>query len=127
MDPMALERWVTIHRSVKLRSRDPAAEGARMDQMLHLFGVSFTVRWTLEHATPPREAEWHGRGPVLSRALIRYELTADGDGTLFDYINEFHAPGGMLGNAASKVVTGHLAEREAQASLQRLKALIEQG
>lgn len=126
MDPDQLERWVTIHRSVKLRSRDPTVEGARMDQTLHLFGVSFTVHWTLEQATPPRRAEWRGKGPVLSRALIRYELKADGEGTIFDYVNEFHAPGGLLGSAASRVVTGHLAEREAHASLTRLKALIEQ-
>ncbi len=96
-----------------------------MDQVLHIFGVSFKVQWTLEHVSAPREAEWHGRGPALSSALIRYRLKPAPEGTLFDYVNEFHTPGGPLGNAASRMVVGHLPEREARESLTRLKALVE--
>ncbi len=125
MDPLKLQDWVTIHRSVKVRSGDPAQEGARMDQVLHILGVSFKVQWTLEHVSAPREAEWHGKGPALSKALIRYRLKAMPEGTLFDYLNEFHTPGGALGNAASRMVVGHLPEREARESLTRLKALVE--
>ncbi len=96
-----------------------------MDQVLNIFGVSFKVQWTLDHVSAPREAEWHGRGPALSKALIRYRLKAVPEGTLFDYVNEFHTPGGALGNAASRMVVGHLPEREARESLTRLKALVE--
>ncbi|MGC9219841.1 MAG: SRPBCC family protein [Solirubrobacteraceae bacterium] len=125
MDPSMLARWVTIHRSVKVRSEHPDQEGARMDQVLHLLGVSFKVHWTLEHVSPTREAEWHGRGPALSRALIRYRLTPVEEGTQFDYVNEFHTPGGPFGNAASRVLVGNLPQREAHESLLRLKALVE--
>lgn len=127
MDPVRLGEWVTIHRSVKVKSANPSEEGARMDQVLHILGVSFKVHWTLESVLAPREAEWHGRGPALSRALIRYRLTGHPDGpTTFDYVNEFHPPGGALGNVASRVLIGHVPEREAHESLVRLKALIEQ-
>lgn len=126
MDPQRLSEWVTIHRSVKVKSPDPTAEGARMEQVLHLRGMSFKVTWTLESVHPPREAEWHGRGPALSHALIRYHLTENVDGTTrFDYTNEFSAPGGPLGSVASRVLVGHASEREAMESLTRLKALIE--
>ena len=47
MDPSRLADWVTIHRSVTLISADALTEGARMDQVLHIRGVSFKVHWTL--------------------------------------------------------------------------------
>lgn len=126
MDPNRLADWVTIHRSVKLRSEDPAKRGAQMDQVLQILGVPFKVRWTLEAVEPPRHAEWHGRGPALSRALISYALTPTTDGgTRFEYINEFHPPGGPLGGVASRVLIGQVPEREAYESLLRLKGVIE--
>jgi hypothetical protein len=53
-------------------------------------------------------------------------VKSDGNGgTDFHYVNEFSAPGGPLGKAASRVLVGGLPKKEADASLQRLKALLE--
>lgn len=126
MDPSCLKDWVTIHRSVGGVSSRPLRKGSTMDQVLHLRGVSFHVHWTLVDVNQPAHAEWEGEGPAHSRARIRYELTADGDGaTRFEYINEFTPPGGRLGTVASRVIVGAASEREAQKSLRRLKALLE--
>ena len=126
MDPDCLKDWVTIHRSVDAVSSRPLHEGSTMDQVLQLRGVSFRVHWTFVEVNQPTYAEWAGVGPGHSRARIRYELTADGDGaTQFEYINEFTPPGGRLGTMAGRVIVGAASEREAEQSLTRLKALLE--
>jgi uncharacterized protein YndB with AHSA1/START domain len=128
MDPSRLKDWVTIHRSVRDVSSHPLRRGSTMDQVLHLRGVSFHVHWMLVDVNPPNHAEWEGRGPAHSRARIRYELSPkDEHATAFEYMNEFTAPGGRLGTAASRVIVGDASEREAKNSLTRLKQLVEQG
>jgi uncharacterized protein YndB with AHSA1/START domain len=128
MDPNRLEDWVTIHRSVKDVSENPLRKGSTMEQVLHMRGVSFRVHWTVVDVSAPHVAEWEGRGPAHSRARIRYELTGEDDGqTVFEYVNEFTVPGGRLGGVASRVIVGGASEREANGSLQRLKALVERG
>ncbi|MDQ2759214.1 MAG: SRPBCC family protein [Actinomycetota bacterium] len=126
MDPHRLKDWVTIHRSLKHVSAHPLAKGSTMDQVLQIRGVSFRVHWTLIEVSAPHNAEWEGRGPARSHAGIRYELSGPESGpTAFRYTNEFGAPGGRLGSAASQMIVGNTSEREAHNSLQRLKALVE--
>ena len=96
-----------------------------MDQTLCLRHANFKVHWTLTDAQRPDRATWEGRGPAGSYARTSYRLTPNGDGTHFEYENEFKAPGGLLGRAASRVVVGGVPEREAKRSLEQLKALLE--
>jgi uncharacterized protein YndB with AHSA1/START domain len=125
MDPERLDDWVTIHRRLHDHDTGPPRRGFTMEQTLHLRGVSFKVHWELVACESGRHAEWHGRGPARSRAETEYRLTAVDGGTRFDYRNEFKAPLGPLGAVASRAIVGGLPRREADASLRRLKALVE--
>lgn len=126
MDPERFGEWVTIHRSVANLSDEPMRKGSTMDQVMHMRGFTFRVRWTLIDADEPRRAEWEGRGPAHSRARIVYKLSGDDGGpTTFEYTNELTPPGGSVGNAASRVIIGAASEREANKSLDRLKSLLE--
>jgi uncharacterized membrane protein len=126
LDPARLDEWVTIHRRVNSRDAGPPREGYEMNQTLHLRGANFKVSWTLTEADRPDRATWEGRGPAHSYARTSYGLRAlDGDRTRFDYENEFKAPGGIFGAAASRVLVGGVPDREAHNSLKRLKALLE--
>ncbi|HEV3000615.1 MAG TPA: SRPBCC family protein [Solirubrobacteraceae bacterium] len=125
MDPDRTLEWVTIARDVGERSDGEFRPGYRMDQKLCLRGVSFWVHWTLEEVDAPWFARWEGRGPARSKAVIESRLTERDGGTRFDYRNEFKAPFGPLGAAASRVVTGGIPEKEANASLRRLKEILE--
>lgn len=122
MDPKRLHEWVTIHR--ELLSHDDEA----MEQVLCLRGVNFKVHWHLAVSDAPRRARWEGRGPARSHAETEYRLSENGDGgTRFDYRNEFKAPLGPLGAVASRALVGGQPAKEADASLRRLKALVEDG
>jgi uncharacterized protein YndB with AHSA1/START domain len=126
LDPDCLAEWVTIHRRVNRSDDGRPHEGYEMEQTLCLRGANFKVRWTLTEAERPEGATWEGRGPAHSYARTAYKLTpVDGGRTRFDYENEFKAPGGMLGAAASRVLVGGVPQREANRSLERLKALLE--
>jgi Polyketide cyclase / dehydrase and lipid transport len=127
MDPKRLADWVTIHRALGPHDGGPARRGYEMEQTLHLRGVNFKVHWELVSLTEGRHAEWHGRGPARSHAETEYELTAMDGGTRFSYRNVFNPPLGPIGRMASRALVGGLPDREAHASLSRLKALAEHG
>lgn len=119
MDAERLHEWVTIHRGLGDHGSD------HMRQTLCLRGVHFHVDWTLAESDEPRVAVWEGRGPARSKARTAYRLAAADGGTRFDYENEFKPPFGPLGAAAGRALVGGIPEREANASLERLKALLE--
>ncbi|PZR64847.1 MAG: hypothetical protein DLM63_13415, partial [Solirubrobacterales bacterium] len=121
-----LKEWVTIHRKLGKVSDHPLKQGSTLEQGLTLRGARFTVRWKLTESDQPHRVRWQGRGPARSRADSSYELAAHDGGTRFRYCNEFKAPLGPLGAAASRALMGGVPEREAQATLRRLKALVEE-
>jgi uncharacterized protein YndB with AHSA1/START domain len=126
MDPARLGDWVTIHRKLRYRDDGAPRTGYRMDQQIHMRGVSVDVHWTLVECVPGEHAVWEGRGPARSRARTEYVLRPASNGyTRFDYRNEFHAPLGPFGALASRALVGGMPEREATRTLERLRALME--
>lgn len=121
MDPQRLGDWVTIHRRLGEVDSGPPRRGYQMEQRIHLRGVDFTVHWTLVECRPAELAVWEGRGPARSRARTEYALRAQGDGTRFDYRNEFHPPLGPLGALVSRALVGGMPDREAKRTLSRLQ------
>src|SRR5215213_5112493 len=125
MDPSHYGEWVTIVDDVTNVSPGPLCPGFRMDQTLHLRGVRFRVHWKLDICKAPRHARWQGSGPARSRAVTEHRLSERDGLTHFDYRNEFRTPFGPLGAAASKVIVGGIPEKEAKASLSKLKLILE--
>ncbi len=126
MNPSRLGDWVTIHRKLRDHDEGTPRVGYRMDQQIHLRGVSVDVHWTLVECVSGERAVWEGRGPARSRASTEYVLHPTSSGcTRFDYRNEFHAPLGPLGALASRALVGGMPEREATRTLERLRLLME--
>ena len=125
MDPLCLERWVTIHAALEEAPAGALERGSRLTQQLELAGRCFTVHWTVVENHRARRVVWEGRGPMRSKAIIENRLTEQDGGTHYRYRNEFKAPFGPLGATAQRVVAGGIPEREALASLENLKRLAE--
>jgi carbon monoxide dehydrogenase subunit G len=124
MDPKRLGDWVTIHQRLEEAPDGPLRQGSTLTQRLRLAHRNFTVHWEVVENEACRRVVWEGKGPVRSRARVEYGFAADNGGTRFTYTNEYHLPGGPLGNLAGPAlrrVTG----REIDGTLARLKALFE--
>jgi uncharacterized membrane protein len=125
MDPELLPEWVTILVRMRGHSSGPLRKGYEMEQRLCLRGVPFNVSWELVQYDAPEVAVWHGKAPARARAETEYRLSAIDGGTRFDYRNAFRPPLGPLGGLVGGALVGGLPQREADASLAKLKALVE--
>jgi len=125
LDLDRLGEWVEAHRGITEEPDGPLHEGSEFRQKLRVSGLGFKVRWTVTRLERPDVVEWQGEGPGGSDARVCYSLAESGDGTRFDYVNEFHLPGGKLAERAGKLIGEDRAREEANASLRALKELIE--
>ena len=124
MDPARLGDWVTVHKELVHAPNGVLEEGDELVQKLKVAGQSFKVSWTVAKAHRPRDVEWEGRGPLGTKARVSYDLEPRGDGTCFNYINEYALPGGPVGKLGAKAVQ-RTAGKEADRTLDRLKGLLE--
>lgn len=125
MDPACLGEWVTIHRKLIHADSGPPRVGYAMEQQIQMRGVSLDVHWQLVECRPGTLAVWEGRGPARSHARSEYALKAEDKGTRFDYRNEFRPPLGPVGAIVSRALVGGMPEREANRTLDRLRAHLE--
>jgi uncharacterized membrane protein len=125
LDISRTPEWVTICKAVLSVDPGTPKRGWQCKQRYALRGAPFVVKWTLDELVDDQHISWSGRGPARSKASIKQDLTPlDGGRTRLRYRNEFSAPGGILGAAASRALVGDTAETEANRSLERLAHLI---
>jgi uncharacterized membrane protein len=124
VDLKRMNEWVSIHRDFPTPPPEHVAAGTQFKQSLAVLDTPFTIEWTAVEVDGPHKLAWHGVGPAGTSARTTYSLTEENGRTRFTYENEFKLPAGKVGEAAGAVVTG-AADREADASLARFKALVE--
>lgn len=126
LDPDCLGEWVTIQEELEEapENRD-LKPGDTLRQRMKVAGQRFRLEWTVVESDRPSRVIWEGRGPMGSKAKAVYELAENGDGgTRFSYMNEYGLPGGFAGRLAARAVL-KASGREADRTLERLKALVE--
>ncbi len=123
-DLKRMGEWVSIHRDFPTPPPGEVKQGTQFKQTLAVVETPFEIEWTAAEVDGPRRLAWDGVGPAGTTARTTYMLAAKNGGTRFTYENEFALPAGKFGDAAGHVVAG-AADREANDSLARLKALVE--
>jgi uncharacterized protein YndB with AHSA1/START domain len=124
MDPSRLEDWVTIHQYLEDAPDGRLREGSTLTQCLRLAHRNFNVDWEVVENDACKRVVWEGKGPVRSRARVEYEFAPENGGTRFTYTNEYHLPGGPLGNLAGPAVR-RVTGKELDATLEKLKSIFE--
>ena len=124
MDPARLGDWVTIHDSLVHAPNGQLEEGDELEQKLKIAHRRFKVTWKIVTAHRPHDIEWEGRGPMGTKARVSYDLEPRGDGTCFNYLNEYELPGGPLGRIGARAFQ-RTAAKEADRTLVNLKGLLE--
>ena len=124
MDASRLGDWVTVHDQLVHAPDRVLEEGDELAQKLKVAHTAFKVSWTVAKAHRPRDVEWEGQGPMGTKARVSYDLEPRGDGTCFNYVNEYALPGGALGKLGAKAFQ-KTATKEADRTLVKLKGLLE--
>lgn len=126
MDPDCLGQWVTIQDELEEAPEGDLVKGSELVQRCKVAGQRFKLRWKVEQADKPTKAVWRGKGPLGTKARVKYELAENDGGTRFSYTNEYDLPGGPAGKLAGRAIVG-ASGSEADRTLERLKKLVETG
>jgi carbon monoxide dehydrogenase subunit G len=124
MNPRRLTDWVTVHARLHGDPPKQLKEGSELVQSIKVAGQKFKVEWHVVKAEKPSSVQWDGRGPMGTKARVKYELEEQDGGTLFHYVNEYDFPGGPLGRLGAKAFE-RTAGKEADKTLETLKGLLE--
>jgi carbon monoxide dehydrogenase subunit G len=126
-DPNCLGEWVSVHDGIEEAPPGNVEKGDTMVQRMKVAGQKFRITWHVDEAERPNRVVWTGEGPMGTKARATYVISGNGgEGSTFNYVNEYDLPGGPVGKLAGRAVVG-ASGGEADKSLQKLKQLVEKG
>jgi carbon monoxide dehydrogenase subunit G len=99
--------------------------GGSYTSILKIAGRPLEGHWETTRAERPRLIEFKGTAPGGGRATGSQRLEASGHGTDLTFEIDYELPGGFLGQMANKLFVERQLERDANHSLENLKALCE--
>ena len=124
-DPNCLDEWVSVHDGLEEAPAGNVETGDTLVQRMKVAGKKFRIKWHVDEADRPNRVVWTGKGPMGSKARAEYVISKNGgNGSTFNYVNEYHLPGGPAGRLIGRAVVG-ASGGEADRSLEKLKALVE--
>jgi len=124
-DVERLDEWLTVH--VEFEEDPPGVieEGSELQQKVSSGEFGARVEWVVETLEEPELMCWRGTATGGAELRTTYRLVPTDGGTRVECATDFELPGGPLGSLAAKVAAPRGRE-EAEASLDRLRRIVEQ-
>jgi uncharacterized protein YndB with AHSA1/START domain len=121
-----LPEWATIVVGTRDVSELPLREGCTFRQTLRVMGREVESDWRVSELEPPRHVAYEAAAPEGGTLTMRQTVAPGGaGGSRVELELDYELPGGWLGELVDRAVVEAQNEREADASLDRLKRLLE--
>jgi uncharacterized membrane protein len=120
-----LPEWATIVVGTRDVSDSPLRHGCTFRQTLRVLGRELESDWRVSELDPPRHVAYEAAAPGGGTLTMRQTVAQGDAGSRVRLEIDYELPGGWLGELLDRGVVEAQNEREADASLDRLKRLLE--
>jgi uncharacterized membrane protein len=120
-----LPEWATIVIETRDVSDLPVRQGCTFRQTLRVLGREIETDWRVSELDPPRHVAYEAAAPGGGTLTMRQSVAPHDAGSRVALAIDYELPGGWLGELLDRGVVEAQNEREADASLERLKRLLE--
>lgn len=120
-----LPEWTTIVVETRDVSDLPLRRGCTFRQTLRVLGREVESDWRVTELDPPRHVAYEAAAPGGGTLTMRQSVAPHDAGSRVALELDYEFPGGWLGEMLDRAVVEQHNEREADASLDRLKRLLE--
>lgn len=124
-DARSLIRWVTVLREAR-DAPERLTTGDAFEQSIRILGSRVESTWTASNVDEPRAIRYEATARVeIPITMVQTIRPTDG-GAAVDLEVEYDLPGGLAGELLDRAFVRRRAVRDADRSLRRLKALLEE-
>jgi uncharacterized membrane protein len=120
-----LPEWATIVLETRDVSDSPLRRGCTFKQRLRVLGLETESEWRVTELDPPSHVAYDATAPGGGTLRMRQSVAPEGTGSRVELELDYELPGGWLGELLDRAAVEEQNEREAEASLARLKRLLE--
>lgn len=120
-----LPRWATIVVETRNVPDHPLRAGDTFEQTVRVAGINLDSEWTVVRADAPAALEYRATGPAGATLHMKQDVAPAAGGSRVAIEVDYRLPAGFLGELLDELYVQRRNEREAEASLQNLKDLLE--
>lgn len=124
-DLKVIPHWATIAGEFDGGPDRPLAAGDVFRHTIRITGIDVKGEWKVTELERPRYVAYEAKGDLGGWLKMKQRVLPSDTGSRIELEVDYELPGGFLGEALDRLYIERRNEREAENSLQNLKALVE--